>query len=387
MELAQLYTTDGISSKPGQDRGLPFKQGAEIIQLRAKELAPEDRGIKAGSISYGGLMPVGDAFPKLQAHTIGTAGMGQFALTDSAFFQMASMVGPSNGERLNFPGYLRACMAHDERLVTVNLMAWLQANKDKQMLLRQVKPKGLSVGRAFLSEKYAPVDDLDVMDILAKLPEAVAGDVRVLTAGEDSFHLKLSWRKERHEVKTGDVIEFGVSISNSEVGRRAVRIEPMVWRLNCANGLIGRAADLEGGVWYVRHQGNTDRVLNVVGDALRASLPAARDMAQAFSKAAKEQVDRPVERMKALAKEENLSESFISNAVEEMLREAAGKPVTKFDFINGVTGSGRQDESADSRYDLERLGGSLLNRELPLPLISEEKAERRARGGRALGRR
>lgn len=387
MELSDVIRTQGFGSAPGEDRGKNFVQGVTLIKERALLLKPEDRGIKAGAISYAGIQPMGESFPKLKAHAMSTAGgMGTFALTDSAFFQMAGLVGPSNGERLNFPGYLRACLAHDERLVTFNLMAWLQANKEKQMLMRTVKPMGLNVVRAFLSEKYAPVDDIDVMDILAKLPEALNSEVRVLSVDEGSFHLKLSWRSERREVKKGDVVEFGVSISNSEVGRRAVRIEPMVWRLNCANGLIGRAADLEGGVWYVRHSGNVDRVLNVVGDAMRASLPAARLMAEQFSAAAKLQIDRPVERMKALAKEENLSEAFISNAVEEMLREAGGKDVTKYDFINGVTGAGRKDESADSRYDLERLGGQLLGRELPLPLISEEKSERRKRGGKMLGR-
>lgn len=369
MELAQLLTTAGITSAPGQDRGQLFDAATEIVKGRAAQLLPEDRGVKAGGVSYGGR---GEIIKGVSGHGIAVAGHGSFAMTDGAFYQMAGLVGPKNGERLNFPGYLRACMAHDERLVTINLMAWLQASKEKQMLMRTVKPQGLSVVRAFLSESYAPVDDLDVMDILNKLPEAKEGDVRVLELGEDSFHLKLSWRKERHEVKTGDVVEFGVSISNSEIGRRAVRIEPMVWRLKCSNGLIGRAADLEGGVWYVRHSGNTERVLNVVGDAMRASLPAAREMANLMAKAAKEQVDKPVERMKSLAKEENLSEGFIARAVEEMLREAAGGPVSKFDFINGVTGAGRQDESADKRYDLERLGGSLLKREdLPLPLIVE----------------
>lgn len=289
---------------------------------------------------------------------------------------MAGFFGPSTGERVNFPGYMRACQAANPQLVMINMSAWLQLNKDKQGLMRACHPGGVPVVRAFLSERYAPVDDLDVIELLSKIPEAVKADVRYLEIGEDSFHLKLSWRDERREVKVGDVVEFGVSISNSEIGRRAVRIEPMVWRLKCSNGLVGRAADLEGGVWHVRHAGRTDRVINVVADALRASLPAAREMTNLMAAAAKEQIEKPVERLKALAKEENLNEQVITSAVEEMLREAAGGPVTKFDFINGVTGAGRQQTNADSRYDLERLGGQLLHRDLPLPLIEDRKGSR-----------
>jgi hypothetical protein len=374
MELAELIQTKGIISKPRQDRGAAFGEVLQITRERAKELTPEDRGVKPGSIVYGGQQEI---IKGVKGHVIkSSVDQKMYALTDGAFFQLAGLVGPSNGERLNFPGYLRACLAHDERLVSINLQAWMQANKEKQMLLRSVSPRGISVGRAFLSERYVPVDDLDVLEILEKIEEATSADVRMLEIGEESFHLKLSWRRERHEVKVGDVIEFGVSISNSEVGKRAVRIEPMVWRLNCGNGMIGRAADLEGGVWYVRHAGRTERVLSVVTDALRASLPAAREMSRLMAASVKEQIDKPVERLKSLAKEEGLSESIISSATEEMLREAAGGPVTKFDFINGVTGAGRQQKNADLRYDLERLGASLLSRDLPLPLIEESKRSR-----------
>ncbi len=370
MELAELVVTQGISSEPGQDRGAPFDAALGITKARAAELVPDDRGIKPSSIIYGGRQEI---LPKVKGHVIKSAIDQQvYALTDTAFFQLAGLVGPSNGERLNFPGYLRACLAHDERLVSINLQAWMQANKDKQTLMRTVKPRGIPAVRAFLSERYVPVDDLDVLEILSKIDEARGAEVRVLELGEDSFHLKLSWRSDRYEVKPGDVVEFGVSISNSEIGKRAVRVEPMVWRLKCSNGLIGRAADLEGGVWYVRHAGRTERVLSVVRDALQACLPASREMARRMAEAAKEQIDRPVERLRSLQKEENLSEAVIAAATEEMLREAAGGPVTRFDFVNGITGAGRQQNDADSRYDLERLGAGLLTGDLPLPLIVEE---------------
>lgn len=371
MELQDLIVTHGITSRPGQDRGARFEEALGITKARAAELIPQDRGIKPASIVYGGRQEIRKG---LIGHVIKSAVDQQaYALTDTAFFQLAGLVGPSNGERLNFPGYLRACLAHDERLVSINLQAWMQANKDKQTLMRTVRPSGIPAVRAFLSDRYVPVDDLDVLEILQQIEEVHGADVRHLEIGEDSFHLKLSWRRDRYEVKVGDVVEFGVSISNSEIGKRAVRVEPMVWRLNCANGLIGRAADLEGGVWYVRHAGRTERILGVVRDALQACLPAARDLARKMAEATKEQIDRPVERLKSLAKEESLSEAVISAATEEMLREAAGGPVTRFDFVNGITGAGRQQRNADTRYDLERLGASLLTRELPLPLIVEEK--------------
>ena len=50
------------------------------------------------------------------------------------------------------------------------------------------------------------------------------------------------WRNGPHsrlqdEVRPGDVVQAGVSISNSEIGRGAVNVCPMLYRLVCTNGM------------------------------------------------------------------------------------------------------------------------------------------------------
>ena len=52
------------------------------------------------------------------------------------------------------------------------------------------------------------------------------------------FYIKVVNRKLKAEVKVGDVVQAGFVVSNSEVGLGSFRIEPLVFRLMCKNGLI-----------------------------------------------------------------------------------------------------------------------------------------------------
>jgi hypothetical protein len=50
---------------------------------------------------------------------------------------------------------------------------------------------------------------------------------------EDYMYLKVVNPRLQDEVRPGDVVQAGVSISNSETGRGAVSVCPLVYRLVC----------------------------------------------------------------------------------------------------------------------------------------------------------
>lgn len=68
MELTQLLSTQGYVSKPGEDRGKLFSQAVDIVQTRAEQLKPEDRGVKGGSLIYAGQQEIQKG---MMAHTMG----------------------------------------------------------------------------------------------------------------------------------------------------------------------------------------------------------------------------------------------------------------------------------------------------------------------------
>jgi hypothetical protein len=57
---------------------------------------------------------------------------------------------------------------------------------------------------------------------------------------ERRLYIKAVTDKISGEVKVGDIVQSGIVISNSEIGYGSVRIEPMIYRLSCLNGLISQ---------------------------------------------------------------------------------------------------------------------------------------------------
>lgn len=370
MKLAEIVRTQGYQTPRSKDAAQPFEFAASLAERRARLLEPEDRTVKPSKFLF-----AGQTTRQIDGHEFTTdylreaGSTREYLLTENAFSQLASRVGPQNGERLNFPGYLRVC---DEKLRMLNLNAWLQKNGGQEVFMRTVKPYGQAISRAFLSDSYVDVDDLDLFEVLRKIPDAAKASVRMVEFTESTMHLRLTWKTERQEIKVGDVVEYGVHISNSEIGHRAIRVEPVVFRLVCANGMISGGKEGGDGSYYIRHQGRKERVVGAMQEAISSALPAARELAVKFSAAVKEVIEKPVERLKSLAKEEGLTEAQLTNAIEEMLGEAAGKDVTRADFVNGLTGAGRREGEAgnpDKRYELERMGAKYLERALPLPLV------------------
>jgi hypothetical protein len=248
----------------------------------------------------------------------------------------------------------------------LNLNAWIQRNGNKPAFVRTVAPHGLKTIRGVLSDKYAPIDDFDLLGHLRNLPALQTATVRMFEYGEETSHLRLTWPQDRREVKRGDVVEFGVHISNSEIGSRSVRIEPIIYRLVCANGLI--SADENTVKWNIRHIGNRARVQNAVMEAIATALPEAQAMAARLREAVTQAVDAPVGVLKAIAREEKLTEDMVNAAMEELMKEAAGGVATRYDLVNSLTGAGRRQADSEKRYELEKLGARYLSRALPAPV-------------------
>ena len=118
-------------------------------------------------------------------------------------------------------------------LLCVNINYWLQADPKRRLV------RTLDGGvRAILSDRYRPLDNLDLADaVLPKLHD-LGGQVVSGEVTEHRFYLKAVTPKLEGEVNKGDVIQAGLVISNSEIGSGALRVEEMTYRLVCLNGAI-----------------------------------------------------------------------------------------------------------------------------------------------------
>ncbi len=93
--------------------------------------------------------------------------------------------------------------------------------------------------RAFLSDRYRRIDNFAVasaaLPIIGEMPDARVESCEVT---ENRMYLKVVNPRLEAEVRKGDIVQTGISISNSEVGLGSVTVMPLAFRLVCLNGMI-----------------------------------------------------------------------------------------------------------------------------------------------------
>ena len=91
--------------------------------------------------------------------------------------------------------------------------------------------------RGVLSSRYARLDHDLLLDTLMPLvPQGFAVDW--FSLDDTGLHLRLVDPRTPQSVLPGDDLLCGIHVANSEVGRRAVTVDALVYRLVCQNGLI-----------------------------------------------------------------------------------------------------------------------------------------------------
>src|SRR5690606_20428094 len=92
--------------------------------------------------------------------------------------------------------------------------------------------------RAVLSDRYRPLDnDALVAAVLPLLAER-GFEIESAEVTDSRLYLKAVTPRIESEVKPGDVVRMGVTISNSEIGAGALKIDPLLYFLACTNGLV-----------------------------------------------------------------------------------------------------------------------------------------------------
>ena len=155
------------------------------------------------------------------------ADIDKFTVTDYCHGQVAS--------RLKVPKqfYDRLRTDHKPLLdMTVNTLLY---DKPERRMLRTLDGHA----RAFLSDRYRRIDNWDLMEhILPLLMEVPNMKVESCDVTERNLYVKAVFPETTAEIKTGDPVQSGIVIKNSEVGAGALDISPLVYRLICQNGMI-----------------------------------------------------------------------------------------------------------------------------------------------------
>lgn len=258
--------------------------------------------------------------------------------------------------------YFEAC---PPELQQTNVNHWLERAESKNMMFRLRNQGQDKVIRGILSDSYTKYDNHEILELVENYLDKVNQeyDINMWRQDDDGFHLRLTFDALTTSIGytpdgQEDIHKVGIHVMNSEVGRSAVRIIPMVYRLVCTNGLMAWTTD--GNIFSQRHiyipvETMEERVAVAIGDALKMG----DYTLDILKKAKQKKVDNPYEIIEKLAKDKKYSKKFTEKVKDKYGEENDGQQKSLFYVIQAFTNASR-DLKEDARIDVERDAATLL---------------------------
>lgn len=154
-------------------------------------------------------------------------GEESFGLTTWADQQAASY--------LDIPkGYYDRLRAENPRLLAANFNHGLSKNQGDKRMLRTLDGNV----RALVSDRFRRLESYDLLQTVLPIMLERSMDVVSAEITERRLYVRTLMPKLTAEIKVGDPVQYGLQISSSDVGAGALRVEPLIFRLVCLNGLI-----------------------------------------------------------------------------------------------------------------------------------------------------
>jgi hypothetical protein len=303
-------------------------------------------------------------------------GNGEFTPNDFSHGQIATYSGiPKNYYekiRLENPELFAKNVNHALNKITETS---LSVGKNENRLIRTYKGNV----RALLSASYRRLDSFDLAETV--LPILAEKEMPIVSSEitDSRMYIKALSPKITTEIKKGDAVQYGLLISNSDVGAGCVRVEPLVYRLVCENGLIMNTAIRK---FHIGKSMAGDDITELLSNETINLSDAAfwsqvRDIVLAsmnpmnFEKEVnrlREAANTPIKNfdipevvemtMKAVGVNGDKNKDSI---IAYLANGADGAGLTKWGLINGFTYAAHNATSNyDSSIDLERAGAKIL---------------------------
>jgi len=256
-------------------------------------------------------------------------------------------------------------------LLSTNVNRWFEKDKERRMI-RTLDGEA----RAFLSDRYRPLDNFDLaQSVLPKIQEMDC-KIESCEVTSNRMYIKAITDRITAEVSKGDVVQAGIVISNSEVGSGSLKVEPLVFRLVCLNGMIandsrmrkyhvgrGNAGEVEGAAEFFRDETRMAddkafwmKVQDVVGASLDEVKFKGIVEKMQFAKELGFEAE-PQKVIEVIAKKEGLTESESGGILGHLIQ---GGELSAYGLSNAITRMSQDVKDYDRATDLERLGGKVI---------------------------
>lgn len=282
--------------------------------------------------------------------------LSNFHVTDWALGQL--------GNKTGLPlKYLRKCPAP---LQAINVNHWLsELNTEEQnpWLIRTHQAENNGIVRGILSERYSPFDDYEIMDIVNGLTGGADVDINFWHRDDTGFHLRLVYNDLTTTIGTTpdgrpDIHKVGLHIENSEVGKKSLRVTPLVWRLVCSNGLMGWGTNEEAGIFQQRHMFlKPHEMYGRVAEAINNGLQTGDKALERLVEAKETPIENPLDVIQKLAEKRKYSKEFTEKVQGAFLEEAGDNA---FYVVQAFTRACQLSNSVDFRTEVEKDATKML---------------------------
>ena len=266
---------------------------------------------------------------------------------DSNNYKVSDLAHRQIADRLQIPyKYYERMRWEYPKLLDDNINGWLYKNPERRML--RTLDGSL---RAFLSDRYRRLDNLELADhILPVIREMKGCEVVSCEITSTHMYLKVINKILKTEVVPGDAVQAGFVISNSEVGLGAVKIEPLIYRLVCKNGMICK--DYSHKKYHTGRQvEDTDNAYELYSDTTLAADDKLRQAREVPTR------EDPIQTVELLGDKYLLTKNERASILRHFV---LNNDFSRYGLVNAVTRSAQDNTDYNRATDLERLGGIIL---------------------------
>ncbi len=309
-------------------------------------------GLTRGHLGYGEVKPI-----------FQLEGYDDFDITEHTHNQVA--------QKLQIPKrYYDKMRVENPDLLAENVNSWFNKNNSKVMV-RTID----NSARAFVSSRYRPLDNYDLMNAILPVLKDQQMSVKQSALTEQRLYLKTTFPGLQREVKVNDVVEAGLIISNSEVGAGALKIEAMIWRLVCSNGMITAASLRKYHVGRGNGNGDTDiseffsdrtrelddaSFFSKVQDICRASIREENfdKEVMKLQESTERKIEKSIPKVVEITSEKfGLTDGEKDDALHELIKSG---DLTQYGLANAVTRVAQISDRYDRQVELERIGNGII---------------------------
>lgn len=307
------------------------------------------------------------------------AGIPMIRVDGNGVYEVGPVAHEQIGDRLGIPRkYYERMKTEAPELLARNVNTWFHQEPERRMIRTLTRTDRFPLMRSFHSDRFRPLDN--PLILAATLPVLYEQGVNVISTQltDRRMYLQVVSPKIEGEVKKNDVIQMGIIISNSEVGAGAVKVEPMLYRLVCLNGMIrgfalkryhvGKRADGSGeDVAIDYYKGDTQEASNrAFSLQVRDTVAAAFDLTRfnAEMDRFREAADQKISTVKLQDVIEDVTRKFSLSGSEGDLclqRLIEGADLSKWGLANALTSLANDAQDYDRAVELERMGGNIID--------------------------